>query len=65
MRQQHLRPRLQRLRAQGRRLRQGRRRTPAAAPAATTKAEIKDVDELVRIVTDKVMAALAESLKRA
>src|SRR6202162_1950703 len=27
----------------------------------TTKAEIKDVDELVRIVTDKVMAALAGS----
>jgi L-fuculose-phosphate aldolase len=27
----------------------------------TTQAEIKDVDELVRIVTDKVMAALAES----
>jgi L-fuculose-phosphate aldolase len=33
----------------------------ACSGSCTTKAEISDVDELVRIVTDKVMAALAES----
>ncbi len=60
VRQQRLRSRLQRFRSQGSRICEGRRRfVRRHMPHGPT--EIKDVDELVRIVTDKVMAALAES----